>query len=141
MAFPNQIGRLTQLATAAHLSSILIRLAVVGQHARLKTPRQQRCKAQIPDFDLAGVSIDVYFVTAQVAVNYGRRLTVQVAETQQHLQQQPWRSVSSLRSNLREDTCHEQRMGRAICHVHANDVMEAHGHQHHYRCGNAVART
>ena len=72
---------------ATHLAGVLVGFAVVWQHARLEAPRQQRGKTQIPDLDLTRVAVDVYLVAAQVTMDDGRRLAVQVAEAQQYLQQ------------------------------------------------------
>ena len=74
----------------AHLARVLVGLAVavaalLGQHSRRKAHGQQRGQAQVPDLDLARVAVDVDLVAAQVAMNDGRALGVQVVQPQQHL--------------------------------------------------------
>jgi hypothetical protein len=73
-----------------HLPGVLVGLAVAAaavlrQDPGRKAHRQQRGEAQVPDFDLAAVAVDVDLVAPQVAMDDGRRLGVQVVEPQQHL--------------------------------------------------------
>ena len=67
------------------LGVLVFRVYTIWQDTWRKASGKKSGKAKITNLDLATVAIDVDFITAEVAMNNGRALVVQVAEALQDL--------------------------------------------------------
>ncbi len=67
------------------LGVLVFRVYTIWQDTWRKASGKKSGKAKIANLDLATVAIDVDFITAEVAMNNGRALVVQVAQALQDL--------------------------------------------------------
>ncbi len=67
------------------LGVLVFRVYTIWQDTWRKASGKKSGKAKITNLDLATVAIDVDFITAEVAMNNGRALVVQVAQALQDL--------------------------------------------------------